>query len=129
MVKTFAQNYGYTDAIGTNPTQINNITADTLGCYGYTSTCKGIYVWTFNGQIKAEINADRPVIMNIARGYYGNHSVTVAGYSVYKTQGTNYPFIQIVDGWKNAYRYIDYNAFAYDLVTSGFGSFNTTIVK
>lgn len=40
-----------------------------------------------------------------------------------------YSFIKIVDGWEAAYRYIDYEAFAYDLATSGFGSFNTATVK
>lgn len=121
--------YGYTDTIGTQPTKINNITADVLEEYGYSSSCKGVYIWTFSGQVKSEIEAEQPVIMNIARGYYGNHTVTVVGYRIFKTSGKEYPMIKVADGWEKGTRYIDYNAFAYDLVTSGFGSFNTTVIK
>lgn len=128
-VEKIAVKYGYTDSDGLGATKINNVTSDALKHYGYDSTCKGVYVWSFENQVKSEVDAERPVVMNIARGYYGNHSVTVAGYCVYETNGKEYPFIYIVDGWAASYRYIDYNAFAKDLVTSGFGSFNTTIVK
>ena len=124
-VETIAKKYGYTDSKGTNPTKINNIMNDIIRKYFYTPKTSGIYVWTFNGQVKKEVDAGRPVTMNIARGYYGNHSVTVVGYKIYKVNGKTYPMIQVSDGWKASYRYIDYNAFAYDLMNSGFGSFNT----
>lgn len=75
--------------------------------------------------------------MNIARGYYGNHTVTVCGYAVYKRTKKilgikttkTYNMIEVYDGWKTTKRYIDYSAFAYDLATSGFGSFNTVTMK
>jgi len=67
--------------------------------------------------------------MNVLRGYYGNHSITVVGYKIYKKGLDSYPMIKVSDGWEGSYRYIDYDAFAYDLVTSGFGSFNTIEVK
>lgn len=38
-------------------------------------------------------------------------------------------YMKRVDSWEVGYRYIDYNAFAYDLASSGFGSFNTAVVK
>ena len=133
-----AKKYGYTEKGGTWPTKINNIIDDVLEDYGYSkSYSKGIYVWTFSGQVKKEIDNKRPVVMNIVRGYYGNHSVTVCGYSIYKSKHKlligsytkTHNMICTYDGWKSTRRYIDYEAFAYDLISSGFGSFNTVIMK
>lgn len=75
--------------------------------------------------------------MNIARGYYGGHTVTVSGYAKYKvkkkilfvTKSTTYDMIRVHDGWDYFEKYIDYKAFAYDFTTSGFGSFNTITMK
>jgi len=137
-VRAKAINYGFTDASGTFPTRINNIAQDVLRDYGYkNSYSQGIYVWSFGGQVKNEINANRPVIMNIARGYYGNHSVTVNGYKIYKTAHkvffmttyNTHNMIAVYDGWTTGQRYIDYEAFTYDLISSGFGSFNTVVLK
>lgn len=48
-----AKKYGYTTSNGTSPTKINNIVNDVLANYGYSkSKCKGIYVWSFNDQVK-----------------------------------------------------------------------------
>lgn len=66
--------------------------------------------------------------MNIARGYYGNHSVTVVGYCIYKKGSKEYPMVRVSDGWQGSYRYIDYNDFAHNLISSGFGSFNTVYI-
>ena len=129
VVEDIAVGYGYNDTDGTFPTKINNIMHDAFAHYGYNASCNGVYIWSFNNEIKSEIGAKRPVVMNILRGYYGNHSITVAGYSVYKTNNTEYPMVKVVDGWETGYRYVDYNAFAYDLATSGFGSFNTAKVS
>lgn len=133
-----AKEYGYTEKKGTWPTKINNIIDDVLDDYGYTkSYSKGIYVWTFSGQVKKEIDNNRPVVMNIVRGYYGNHSISVSGYGIYKSKhkllfgsySKTHNMICVYDGWSRSKRYIDYEAFAYDLVSSGFGSFNTIIMK
>lgn len=129
VVEEIATDYGYNDTDGTFPTKINNIMLDVFDHYGYDSTCRGIYIWSFDNEVRDEIDSERPVLMNILRGYYGDHTITVAGYSVYKINNTEYPMIKVVDGWESGYRYIDYNAFAYDLATSGFGSFNTAVVK
>ena len=130
--------YLFTEEDGTFPTKINNIIDDVLDYYGYSkSYSDGIYVWSFGGEVKDEIDNNRPVVMNIARGYYGNHSVTVCGYAIYKSKHdflwTSYTkthdLIRVYDGWTTSTRYIDYEAFAYDLISSGFGSFNTIIMK
>ena len=137
-VKKIAKKYGYTSRDGISATKINNVVNDVLKDYGYSkSNCKGIYVWNFKNQVKKEIDNNRPVIMNIARGYYGNHTVTVCGYAIYKrsskkskiSSNKTYNMIQVYDGWTTYKRFIDYSAFAYDLVTSGFGSFNTVTMK
>lgn len=137
-VKKVAKKYGYTKKKGTAFTKINNIVDDVVHDYGYKkSKCSGIYVWTFDNQVKAEIDNNRPVIMNIARGYYANHTVTVCGYAKYTctkkvlgiTTKKTYNMIEVYDGWSNSKRYIDYSAFAYDLASSGFGSFNTVTMK
>lgn len=137
-VKKIAKKYGYTSRDGISATKINNVVNDVLKDYGYSkSNCKGIYVWNFKNQVKKEIDNNRPVIMNIARGYYGNHTVTVCGYAIYKrsskkskiSSNKTYNMIQVYDGWTTYKRFIDYSAFAYDLRTSGFGSFNTVTMK
>lgn len=137
-VVKIAKKYGFTEKKGTWPTKINNILDDVLESYGYAkSYSKGIYVWTFSGQVKKEIDKERPVVMNIARGYYGNHTVTVCGYGIYKStykvaklpRERKHNMICVYDGWERGERYIDYEAFAYDLISSGFGSFNTVIMK
>ncbi|MCI8955657.1 MAG: DNRLRE domain-containing protein [Eubacterium sp.] len=134
-VKKVAKNYGYTNKGGTGPTKINNIVDKVADNYGYgKSKCKGIYVlWNFNKEVKKEIDAGRPVIMNIATGYYRNHSVTVCGYNIYRKQQTirkikyytYYYMITVYDGWTSSFRYIDYNAFS----KYHFGSFNKTTMK
>lgn len=128
-VKAVVNGYGYTNEKGTSPTKINNVVNDLLDHYGYgQSKCKGVYVWNFENHVKKEIDADRPVIMNLARGYYGDHTVTVCGYKIYKGDKT-YEMIEVYDGWSQSKRYIDYSAFAYDFISSGFGSFNTITME
>lgn len=137
-VLKIAKGYGYSEESGTFPTKINNIIDDVLEDYDYPkSYSKAYYVWTFKSEVKNEIDNNRPVVMNILRGYYGNHSVTVCGYRIYKTKHKlpigsytrTHHLICVYDGWKRESRYIDYEAFAFDLISSGFGSFNTVIMK
>lgn len=129
-VRKSAVKNGYTPSKGTDFWKIDNIVEEVLHNYGYKKAkCKGIYLWSFREQIKKEIDANRPVIMNLARGFYGNHTVTVSGYAIYKSGIITYNMIQVYDGWKSVRRFIDYYAFAYDLITSGFGSFNTIRIK
>ena len=133
-VKKVAVKYGYTNKKGTWPTKINNIVNEVADNYGYEkSKCNSIYVWSFNNEVKKEIDAARPVIMNITTGYYGNHSVTVCGYKIYRKKKTLFNFvyyqyyymIAVYDGWTDEIRYIDYNAFA----QSNLGSFSKIKMK
>ena len=129
-VRKVAVKHGYTPEKGTDFWKIDNIVEEVLHNYGYKKAkCKGKYIWSFREQVKKEIDANRPVIMNLARGFYGNHTVTVSGYAIYKSGITTYNMIQVYDGWESVKKFIDYKAFAYDLITSGFGSFNTIRIK
>ena len=97
--------------------------------YGIKAKCKGVYIWSFEKQVVKEISEGRPVILNIARGYYKDHTVVVAGYCIWRIGKKNYPMLRVIDGWKSGYHYIDYEAFAKDITQSIFGSFNTIVLK
>jgi hypothetical protein len=126
LVEEVAEAYGYTDEHGTFPLFIAGITRESFKQYGVKARCKGVYIWDFEKHIVSEISAGRPVIMNIARGYYKDHTIVVSGYSIWRVGDKLYPFLRVVDGWKSGYHYIDYDAFAKDITQSIFGSFNTT---
>ena len=128
-VEEIAESYGYNDKIGTIPFFISGIAKESFGRYGIKTRCKGVYVWTFEKQVVKEISEGRPVIMNIARGYYKDHTVVVVGYSIWRVGDKEYPMLRIIDGWRSGYHYIDYEAFAKDISQSLFGSFNTIVVK
>ena len=129
LVEDIAESYGYNDTIGTIPFFISGITREAFKQYGIKVKCRGVYVWTFENQVVKEISAGRPVIMNIARGYYKDHTVVVAGYSIWRVGDKLYPMLRVIDGWQSGYHYIDYEAFAKDIHQSLFGSFNTVTVQ
>lgn len=137
-VLKIAKKWGYTEENGTNPVNIDNIMSEVAKKYGYKKTVtKGIYVWSYKGTIVSEINKNRPLLFNIARGSYKKHTVTATGYRTYtykaKTLGipVNYsrPFVAVADSWRTSTRWIDFNQLAYDVFTAGFGSFNTMELK
>ena len=120
-IKAIAEGYGYSSDGGTSPTKINNIINDVFEKYGIFGKGNSTYVWDFN-TVKKEIDAGRPLLFNIAFGYYGDHTVVVIGYSVF-TKNTGIfqkkaRFFKVYDGWTKSNRYIDY-----DLINVG--SFST----
>ena len=129
IVEEIAESYGYTDKFGTIPFFISGIAKEAFSLYGIKAKCKGVYVWTFEKQVVKEISEGRPVIMNIARGYYKDHTVVVTGYSIWRVGNKFYPMLRVIDGWRSGYHYIDYEAFAKDISQSIFGSFNTIVLK
>jgi hypothetical protein len=129
VVEEIAESYGYSDKNGTFPLFISGITKEAFKTYGVKAKCKGVYIWNFENQVVKEISAGRPVIMNIARGFYKDHTIVVAGYSIWKVGDKHYPMLRVIDGWKSGYHYIDYEAFAKDISQSVFGSFNTIEIK
>ena len=129
VVEEIAESYGYTDKFGTMPFFISGITKEAFAKYGVKAKCRGVYIWTFEKQVVKEISEGRPVIMNIARGFYKDHTIVVAGYSIWRVGDKLYPMLRVIDGWKSGYHYIDYEAFAKDISQSIFGSFNTIVIK
>ena len=127
-VEDIAEAYGYTDKRGTVPFFIAGITREAFKEYGIKARCRGIYVWSFEKHVVKEITAGRPVIMNIARGFYKDHTVVVCGYSIWRVGDKLYPMLRVIDGWKKGIHYIDYESFAKDISQSIFGSFNTTVI-
>ena len=128
VVEEIATAYGYSDKRGTSPLFIAGITREAFNEFGIRAKCRGKYIWTFEKNIVKEISAGRPVIMNIARGYYKDHTVVVCGYSIWRVKDKLYPMLRVVDGWKRGIHYIDYEAFSKDISQSIFGSFNTTML-
>ena len=127
-VEDIAEAYGYTDKRGTVPFFIAGITREAFKEYGIKARCRGIYVWSFEKHVVKEISAGRPVIMNIARGFYKDHTVVVCGYSIWRVGDKLFPMLRVIDGWKKGIHFIDYESFARDISQSIFGSFNTTII-
>ena len=127
-VEEVAQAYGYTDKRGTYPFFIAGITRVVFKEYGIKAKCRGHYIFSFEKHVAKEITAGRPVIMNIARGFYKDHTVVVTGYDIYRVGDRMLPMLKVIDGWKSGIHYIDYEAFARDISQSIFGSFNSTVI-
>ncbi len=128
-VEEIASSYGYSDKLGTMPFFISGITREAFRQYGIKAKCRGVYIFSFEKHVVKEISAGRPVIMNIARGFYKDHTIVVAGYSIWRVGDRILPMLRVIDGWKKGIHYIDYEAFARDISQSIFGSFNLTVVQ
>ena len=98
IVEEIAESYGYTDKRGTIPFFISGIAKEAFATYGVKAKCKGVYVFSFEKQVKEEISNGRPVIMNIARGFYKDHTIVVVGYSIWRVKGKEYPMLRVIDG-------------------------------
>lgn len=48
-------------------------------------------------------------VLNDGRNYYKNHSVTIIGYNIVKTQNRKLNMILIYDNWSTEISYVDYN--------------------
>jgi hypothetical protein len=119
-----AKKHNWNKDVGTVPTVIDDFMRGVLADYGYKkSPADNDYIWSFHSEIKNEVKAGRPLLMNIGGGYYSSHTVTIAGHGTYTSKwksGSNsysqaHNMIAIYDGWEAGMRYIDYEAFTYDL--------------
>jgi hypothetical protein len=129
LVEEIATAYGYTDKRGTVPLLIAAITREAFREYGVRAKCRGVYIWSFEKHVAREIAAGRPVIMNIARGFYKDHTIVVCGYSIWRVGDKMYPMLRVIDGWNKGIHFLDYESFAKDMSQSIFGSFNLTVIK
>ena len=125
---TIAQSYGFDETVGTLPTKIDDIMKDYFRYYGIKVKAKGKYFSNFYNPVKSEIDAGRPLLMNIAFGEYHNHTVTISGYKIFRYKGMNIKFIEVFDGWRKNKTYIDYNIFSHSLLSTGLCSYNTLAI-
>ncbi len=129
LVEEVATAYGYTDKRGTIPLFISGITKEAFKQYGIRTKCRGVYIWSFEKHVAREISEGRPVIMNLARGFYKDHTIVVSGYSIWRAGNKVLPMLRVIDGWNKGIHYVDYESFSKDISQSIFGSFNLTYVK
>lgn len=128
LVEEIATAYGYTDKRGTIPLFISGITKEAFKEYGIKAKCRGVYIWSFEKHVAREISEGRPVIMNLARGFYRDHTIVVSGYSIWRAGDKVLPMLRVIDGWKSGIHYVDYESFSKDITQSIFGSFNLTSI-
>lgn len=107
-VLEIARHHLFTETLGTFPNKIDDISREFLKKHGIKNKIRGIYLGNFYTHIKGEIDNLRPLMMNLAVGYYKNHSLVVSGYRIYNYNGMNIKIIEVIDGWRRNIRYIDY---------------------
>ena len=119
--------YGYNAKRGLRAVKIDDLSRDLLQSYGYQSECRGIYGWDFKKDMQPELDAGRPVILNIAGGYYHNHSLVVTGYKICESEknGKDLILLNTADGWRALPRFIDLRAFNREFPFFGISSVNT----
>ncbi|NLY09532.1 MAG: hypothetical protein GXZ11_06505 [Tissierellia bacterium] len=61
-------------------------------------------------EMKRELDAGYPFIMNLAWGDYPAHTITIIGYQIWEIGFRKVKVLVVADGWSNRIRYIDYNA-------------------
>lgn len=125
--ETLALRYGYNAKRGLRAIKIDDLSQDLIKSYGYRSECKGIYGWDFKKDMQPELDAGRPVILNIAGGYYHNHSLVVTGYKICDDgkPGKELVLLNTADGWRALPRFIDLRAFNREFPFFGISSLDT----
>jgi len=120
-----ASKYRYTAKKGLSQFRISPLLHEVAHRNGINLDCRLHILWNYKKHIEGELDAGRPVILNIAFGYYHNHSITVAGYRVYECGGRKYTMLCTADGWSEGARYIDLRAFRRALDFKWISSVNT----
>lgn len=110
-VRAIALRHAFTDERGTPPIRIAAIIREVWRYYGYTGRGSSRYVWTWR-TFHREFKARSPFILNMANGYYKNHSVTGIGYLRFEKNGSpDVILLEVFDNRAASVRYIDFNAF------------------
>ena len=104
-----ARRNGYFKEIGTLPFFISRIANTYFKKNKMKIKARGIYLGNFYSHVKEEIDKFHPVLMNLATGYYKNHSLVIFGYSLYDYRGMKIKILHVYDGWNKSPSYIDYS--------------------
>ena len=116
---------------GTNPLRIPLITRQVMRSYGVEVECRTVLTGDFYSVAREEIDAGRPLLMNMWHGSYASHTVTVNGYAEYQCflptndDAVTQRFLAVVDGWVPGQRYIDFDGFAEAPILDRVASLNT----
>jgi len=109
--RDIAVRHFFKDEKGTPPTRISTIVTKLWDHYGYTGHSSSRYLWKWS-TFERELLANRPFILNMANGFYKNHSVTGIGYIIYKKPGyADVVLLEVLDNRSEDVRYIDFNEF------------------
>lgn len=101
----------FKDEKGTPPTRIATIVTKLWKRYGYEGHGSSRYLWKWS-TFERELIAGRPFILNMANGFYKNHSVTGVGYLLFEKPGfPDVVLLQVLDNRVKEVRYIDFNEF------------------
>lgn len=112
-VESIAARHGYRPKRGrTNPLRIGSIVRHLFHLYQLQGQA-GSTLFLSARQISRELDAGRPVLMNLAFGHYHRHTVTVVGYQLWQdstrqTKHRQRHLWQVHDGWSEAVRFIDH---------------------
>ncbi len=109
---------------GVFPNRISRISKRVLEKYGVGGKCRGVYFGNFYTTVKKQIDLKNPLMMNIALGKYGAHTVTITGYSIYNYNNMEIKLLHILDGWSRNLRYINYTDFTHGILSINGASFN-----
>ena len=119
---------------------MDNIYDNVMYNYGYSKhKSTMVILWSFESQVKKEIDAGYPTMWNTGRGQYGAHSMVVKGYQQFYKQHKiwfikwkEYKNLMLLnDNWivtddhnnMVSDRYFDLDAYGWNLFHEGFGTF------
>lgn len=112
-VEKLAKKRGYKGSRGTPLLTIQKVFTDSLKKYGLSKSSVKYgkdLGFTFN-TIKEQIDKGNPIILSMSndgRHYYGEHSVTILGYEVYKVGARTVRMLAIADNWNKGFSYVNY---------------------
>lgn len=109
-------NYGYKND-GISYFKIDGLIRTVSSEYKYSLKVGNIWFWSFQSQVKNEINKGFPILWSMANSStYGSHTTVVTGYKQYRKIKKIWfikikyyvNFIQLVDNWNREKRYFDF---------------------
>ncbi|NCA99030.1 MAG: hypothetical protein EOM70_06600 [Clostridia bacterium] len=112
-IESIAARHGYRPKRGrTNPLRIGSIVRHLFRFYHLKGRA-GSTLCLSAAKICHELDHGRPVLLNLAFGFYRRHTVTVVGYQIWQdlsnqTKNHQRIFWQVNDGWNQEIRFIDH---------------------
>lgn len=97
--------------------KIDNLIRAVLSKYGYSLKVENIWLWSFQSEVKNQINEGYPILWSMANSStYGAHTTVVTGYKQYRKikkiwfiKIKHYVnFMQLADNWNSEKRYFDF---------------------